>query len=246
MLSPGSFKKFQNLTFSADSGTFPGILINCDLQILILKSTMTVKKAYNSWAETYDSDLNFTRDLDEAVTREVLNGSRYARTLELGCGTGKNTSFLSGISEKMWAVDFSEGMISKAKEKLNLSNVTFTLADVTKPWPFSEGSLDLIVSNLILEHIGDLGFIFSEASRTLKKGGTFFLSELHPFRQYQGKKARFERGEEIIRIDAYIHDISDFLLSAKDNSLNLKDLSEWRHEKDLGNVPRLISFRFEK
>ncbi|MGE5352295.1 MAG: class I SAM-dependent methyltransferase [Acidobacteriota bacterium] len=207
---------------------------------------MTVKKAYNSWSDTYDTDINLTRDLDEVATRESLNGPRYERTLELGCGTGKNTPFLSAISEQMWAVDFSEGMISRAKEKLKSDNVTFSLADITSPWPFSDGAFDLVVANLVLEHIEDLRFIFSEASRTLKKGGKFFLCELHPFRQYQGKKARFERGDKTIEIKAYIHDVSDFLTSAKDNGLNLKDLREWRHEKDEAGIPRLISFIFEK
>lgn len=207
---------------------------------------MTVKKAYNSWSETYDSDVNLTRDLDEAATRESLKGSRYGRILELGCGTGKNTAFLSGISDRMWAVDFSEGMLSRAKEKQKSCNVTFSLADITKPWPFSDRAFDLIVSNLVLEHIEDLDFIFSEASRTLKSGGSFFICELHPFRQYLGKKARFERGEKTIEIHAYIHDVSDFLASAKKSKLNLKDIREWRHEKDQAGVPRLISFRFEK
>lgn len=207
---------------------------------------MTVKKAYNSWSETYDSDVNLTRDLDEEATRECLKEGRYGKILELGCGTGKNTAFLSGITEKMWAVDFSEGMLSRAKEKLKSDNVTFSLADITKPWPFSDGAFDLIVSNLVLEHIEDLGFIFSEASRTLKGGGSFFICELHPFRQYQGKKARFERGEQTIEIHAHVHDVSDFLTSAKKSRLNLKDLREWRHKKDESGVPRLISFIFEK
>ncbi|MGE5431362.1 MAG: class I SAM-dependent methyltransferase [Syntrophomonadaceae bacterium] len=207
---------------------------------------MTVKKAYNSWSETYDSDVNLTRDLDEAATRESLKGSRYGRILELGCGTGKNTAFLSGISDRMWAVDFSEGMLSRAKEKQKSCNVTFSLADITKPWPFSDRAFDLIVSNLVLEHIEDLDFIFSEASRTLKSGGSFFICELHPFRQYLGKKARFERSEKTVEIHAYIHDVSDFLASAKKSKLNLKDIREWRHEKDQAGVPRLISFRFEK
>lgn len=207
---------------------------------------MTVKKAYNSWSETYDQDINLTRDLDEMVTRESLKAKRYARTLELGCGTGKNTPFLSSVSDEMWAVDFSEGMLKKAKEKLKLDNVSFSMADITKPWPFPDSSFDLIAVNLVLEHIEDLHFIFSEASRTLKKGGKFFICELHPFRQYQGKKARFERGEETIMIHAYVHDVSDFLTSAKKSQLNLKDLGEWRHEKDEAGVPRLISFIFEK
>ncbi|MCU7494065.1 MAG: class I SAM-dependent methyltransferase [Ignavibacteria bacterium] len=207
---------------------------------------MLVKKAYDSWSETYDSDINLTRDLDETVTRESLKGSHFNAVLELGCGTGKNTAFLSSVSAKVWAVDFSEGMLSKAREKAEARNVIFSLADVTKPWPFSENVFDLILVNLVLEHVEDLNFIFSEAARVLKRGGTFFVCELHPFRQYQGKKARFERGGNRIEIKAHVHDISGFLLAAKSNGLNLRDLREWRHEKDQSGLPRLISFRFEK
>lgn len=207
---------------------------------------MTIKNAYNNWSETYDTDPNLTRDLDEIVTRESLKDRNFETGLELGCGTGKNTSFLAQICEKMWAVDFSEGMLEKAKNKLKLSNVTFLQSDITKPWPFPGTAFDLIVCNLVLEHIEDLNFIFSEAGRTLKLGGAFYICELHPFRQYQGKKARFEREEETIEIHAHIHDISDFLQAAENNSLNLKELKEWRHKKDQASVPRLISFRFDK
>jgi protein-L-isoaspartate O-methyltransferase len=36
------------------------------------------------------------------------------RVLEIGCGTGKNTSVLAQIGEKVLALDFSENMIEKA------------------------------------------------------------------------------------------------------------------------------------
>jgi malonyl-CoA O-methyltransferase len=62
-----------------------------------------------------------------------------------------------------------------------------------------------------LEHIEDLSFVFAEAARTLSSKGRFFINELHPFRQYEGKKARFYRNEEKIEVDAFIHNISDFL-----------------------------------
>lgn len=33
---------------------------------------MSIEKAYNSWAQQYDSDENKTRDLDKIATIEIL------------------------------------------------------------------------------------------------------------------------------------------------------------------------------
>ncbi len=145
---------------------------------------MMVQKAYNDWSATYDSDSNLTRDLDQTVTANALAKLRFKTILELGCGTGKNTTFLSQIGEKVLAIDFSEGMLNKAKEKLVSTNVFFCAADVTKVWPCQAGSVELVTCNLVLEHIEHLSPVFSEAYRTLIKGGCFFVCELHPFRQY--------------------------------------------------------------
>src|SRR5512143_3468555 len=76
---------------------------------------MGVQKAYNDWSASYDSDENLTRDLDQNVLREALADLHFKSILEIGCGTGKNTAFLSQISERVHALDFSEGMVEKAR-----------------------------------------------------------------------------------------------------------------------------------
>ena len=128
---------------------------------------MSVQAAYNNWSATYDADENLTRDLDQVVTRETLTVLRCKSVVEIGCGTGKNTLLLSQIAEKVYAIDFSAYMIEKAKEKVRRSNVIFLTADITKQWACSNGSADLITCNLVLEHIEDFSFIFSEAFRVL-------------------------------------------------------------------------------
>ncbi|HKP35217.1 MAG TPA: methyltransferase domain-containing protein, partial [Pyrinomonadaceae bacterium] len=108
-----------------------------------------------------------------------------------------------------------------------------------------DNSFDLIVCNLVLEHIRDLSFIFSEASRVLMKGGRFFVCELHPFRQYQGTVARFQR-TETTEITAFVHHLTDFTDAANASGLSLKSMKEWWHEEDTDKPPRLVSFMFEK
>ncbi|HYF62850.1 MAG TPA: class I SAM-dependent methyltransferase, partial [Herpetosiphonaceae bacterium] len=123
---------------------------------------MSVSDAYDAWASSYDSDRNLTRDLDEEATRATLADLRPRSILELGCGTGKNTSFLARIGGQVRALDFSPAMLEQARAKQPGANVSFALADLTRPWPCDAAAADLIVANLVLEHIADLGFIFAE------------------------------------------------------------------------------------
>jgi ubiquinone/menaquinone biosynthesis C-methylase UbiE len=207
---------------------------------------MSIQKAYNEWSETYDKDENLTRDLDQKVTREELADLHFTSILEIGCGTGKNTSFYSQIGEKVHAVDFSQGMSEKAKKKVKAENVRFSPMDLTKKWMFDDHSFDLIVCNLVLEHIEDISFIFSEASRVLESKGRFFINELHPFRQYEGKKARYQKGEGEREVDSFVHHISDFVNAAISNKFNLVKLNEYWHEQDQKKPPRIISLLLAK
>ncbi len=207
---------------------------------------MNVQDAYGSWSLTYDTDPNRTRDLDALVTRKLLGDEHHRRILEIGCGTGKNTEFLAQICDELRALDLSAEMIERAKARVPRPHVTFALADLTAPWPCEDAEADLISCNLVLEHIQDLPPVFAEASRKLVRGGRLFISELHPFRQYQGTKATFTRGEETIEIAAHIHHISDFLGAAEHQGFALLGLNEWWHEEDTGKPPRLITFMFRK
>jgi SAM-dependent methyltransferase len=207
---------------------------------------MSVSEAYTKWSGTYDEMENPTRDLDGIATRDALSGLQPRLILELGCGTGKNTQLFAEMGEQVLALDFSEGMMARAKQKVQATNVTFKVADITKPWPCANGSVDLIVVNLVLEHIADLAFIFAEAARCLEDGGRLFVSELHPFRQYLGLKANFEHDEGHIEITAFVHHISDFLNAASQQKLTLLRFDEWWHQPDHVKPPLLASFLFQK
>jgi ubiquinone/menaquinone biosynthesis C-methylase UbiE len=209
---------------------------------------VSIKEAYTRWSETYDVDPNRTRDLDADVTREWLGGRRFRSILEIGCGTGKNTEFLATLAERVTAVDFSPGMLSQAKAKAEArgfaANVEFATVDVTQHWPFAAGQFDLLVCNLVLEHVADLRFVFAEAARCLLPDGEFFLCELHPFRQYEGTAANFSRGDETTAVAAFVHHISEFLQAAEASGFALTRFDERWHGDDGGRPPRLAAFLF--
>lgn len=205
---------------------------------------MDIQNAYKEWLEIYDTNENRTRDLDQKVTRDMLTGQRFQSILELGCGTGKNTAFLIQIGEQVHALDFSQGMIERAKAKVKAENIRFSLADLTDHWPCQDNAYDVITCNLVLEHIKDLSHIFSEAARVMQPNGRFLINELHPFKQYQGTKARFESQSATIEVEAFVHHISDFTNAAEAHGFSLTRLNEYWHTDDHGGPPRLISLIF--
>jgi ubiquinone/menaquinone biosynthesis C-methylase UbiE len=214
----------------------------------LIKMDTNVQSVYDQWARSYDEIENKTRDLDRIATQlmlaEIISSSKSV--LEFGCGTGKNTSWLINHAQHVTAVDFSEEMLHRAKEKTSASNLLFKQADISQTWPFEHLSFDLITCNLILEHVQDIDFVFSEAIKVLKLGGYFFISELHPFKQYHGSKARFEKDDVMISPDCYTHHISDFFVSATKYGFSCVELKEWFDNNDRTSIPRLISFLFKK
>jgi malonyl-CoA O-methyltransferase len=205
-----------------------------------------IQHAYDQWSATYDADRNLTRDLDQEATATVLGTMRFGSILEIGCGTGKNTQLLARIGGKVLAIDFSERMLEQARARVTSDNVRFVPADITMRWPCDDGGFDLVACSLVLEHVDDLAFVFSEAYRSLAPGGAFFVCELHPFRQYLGKQAEFQRADGVTPIKAFIHHVSDFLNAAKQKGLTSGEMKEWWHSEDTGKPPRLVSFMFIK
>jgi len=207
---------------------------------------MDPKNAYNNWAAQYDTNENKTRDLEAKALTEMLAKVKFNSCLEIGCGTGKNTEWLERKAEHVTAVDLSEEMLSKAKEKIQSPKVEFLVADIKRDWMFTEKSFDLVSFSLVLEHIEDLDPIFKEVSRKLNQGGYVYIGELHPFKQYTGSKARFETERGLQIVECYNHHISDFIQPAKSNGLRLLELDEHFDNDDRSSIPRILALLFQK
>ena len=209
-------------------------------------SIMSVEESYDKWAGQYDADNNKSRDMDRKATNQMLGKINFSKVLELGCGTGKNTIFLLEKAEQVIGIDFSRKMLDKARTKVDDQRVIFLQADITKPWEVDDGFADLITCNLVLEHVKDLNFIFKEAARKLQPNGHFFISELHPYKQYKGSKARFDTEHGTHYLETYTHHISDFLSAANNNNFYLLKLEEWFDEQNINKLPRLITCLFRQ
>jgi ubiquinone/menaquinone biosynthesis C-methylase UbiE len=210
-----------------------------------------VRAAYEEWAVNYDSDENATRDLDAIVLRSASLPLDGASVVEIGAGTGKNTAYLAAHAKRVLALDLSPAMLARACERVAAGHVRFVEHDITRPWPALDRQIDIVVGNLVLEHVPDLRPVFAEARRVLKPGGVMFLCELHPCRQLRGGQARFESGGRSMLIEAYPHTVAEYVNTALGQGFEVVRLSEWREESagsepPASTPPRLLSMLFRR
>ncbi|HKE58937.1 MAG TPA: methyltransferase domain-containing protein [Pyrinomonadaceae bacterium] len=207
---------------------------------------MEIAAAYDEWSHSYETNENRTRDLAAKVLRQQYPTLAHRDVLEIGCGTGLNTQHLVAVSSRVLAVDFSPGMLERARANLDATNIEFAQLDLQQEWQIATSLFDLVVCTLVLEHIADLEHVFRETARVLRASGEFFFCELHPFRQLLGRQAQFtdEKGG-VVRVTAYLHNLSEYVNTSVSQGFEIIRLDEW-HDEGSESSPRLLSLRLRK
>jgi ubiquinone/menaquinone biosynthesis C-methylase UbiE len=104
---------------------------------------------------------------------------RYARSLEIGAGTGYFTLNLlrAGLIGAATCTDISPGMLSSLQgnaRRLGLEVQTKPAGAESLPFP--DASFDLVLGHAVLHHIPDLSRAFAEFERVLAPGGTLLFA----------------------------------------------------------------------
>jgi ubiquinone/menaquinone biosynthesis C-methylase UbiE len=103
--------------------------------------------------------------------------------LDLGSGAG-NDVFIArhevGLEGHVVGVDMTPDMITKARAnaaKLGYDNVEFRLGEIEQ-LPVEAGSVDVVISNCVLNLVPDKAGAFAEMARVLRPGGRFCVSDI--------------------------------------------------------------------
>jgi len=134
-------------------------------------------------AERYDEFHKGFRDIDadNAATLARLNPQPGQSLLDLGAGTGLFTLAAAKQYAKVYAVDISEPMLAKAREKAQkagLSNIEYRQGGFLS-YEHQGDPVDVVVSQMAMHHLPDVWKYVAlvRIASLLKPGGTLYLED---------------------------------------------------------------------
>lgn len=142
---------------------------------------------YTIMSDDYTKVEGYAADADLGLgcglPTEYANISSGDTVLDLGSGAG-NDCFVArsivGESGKVLGLDFAPNMLKKAREnaeKLGYSNVEFVKGDIEE-MPINQDSIDVVVSNCVLNLLPNKEKAFNQIYKVLKTDGHFCVSDI--------------------------------------------------------------------
>ena len=189
---------------------------------MVTRVRVSTDEGYARWAAEYDAYPNALVAIEEPIVRRLVGPPRGLRALDVACGTGRHACWLASEGAIVTGVDRSSAMLEVAQAK----GIATVMADVTA-LPFADGSFDVVVTALMLDHLLELGTAFDELTRVLAPGGQLCLSTFHPAFHFKGVRPHFlaSDGNEY-ELPVYPHLPSTYVTALQRRRLTLEAFEE--------------------
>jgi len=137
--------------------------------------------------------------------------------LDIGCGTGEfwleNHAKLPEGSNVLMT-DFSDGMVEKAKNKINFDEIKFGVADIDN-LQYSNNSFDIVMAHHVIYHSENKDSALSELKRVVKPDGVVTIttnSEKHMLNVYTIAHSIDDNFSMVRNIDGFTEEDADKML----------------------------------
>lgn len=134
-----------------------------------------LRASFSAQADQYDILASLHREIGRELVTQTLKRTDAKHILDIGTGTGYVAHKAKSLYTQahVFAVDFAQGMLQKAKEKYD--DIICVGGDA-RALPFKDKSCDLVVSNLAYQWVSPLRLGLSEVKRVLVKDGYFMMT----------------------------------------------------------------------
>ena len=169
-----------------------------------------VARTFDGFAASFESKLERLSYRAPALVAAMIEeaGVEPAKQLDVldaGCGTGLCGPLLAPYARRLAGVDLSEGMLTRAKEKLTYD--TLEQCELTQYLGDNRGRFDLIVSADTLVYFGDLEPVVSAAAGALRSKGFLIFTLEHAVGAADGVGYRLEFHGRYAHRRAYVERI---------------------------------------
>ena len=139
-----------------------------------------VTNLFDQYSSRFESDLinrlayRVPTRLRELVSEHIQTTTRFARVIDLGCGTGLSGQAFHDIANYLAGIDISQKMLEQARGKEIYDELFW--GDLCEQLQQLPGFYDMFIATDVMIYIGNLEPLFSIVSSKARPGAYFVFS----------------------------------------------------------------------